>query len=162
MGGNHGRAELERNQPDQGDARPVVLTKIIFLVAKISGCFVLFCLTTSCFLLESPSIRDVTWTFVNKTEIPVTPFDDRRAFGIVRANSQTSFGYIQHDKDDRVTIRAYEFIPGEGNEFGWYDSELKKTTVGRTSDKLVYCRIFSSKEINFKAPKVVIEPLIRC
>ena len=134
----------------------------IIIGTLIGLLLICFAIVLSFFVESRNNPRIVSWTFVNKSTIPITAFDTAGLFGVVRANGQTKFGYAQLDNNAKVTIRAYEFLPGEGSEFGWYDSQLGKTVVRKTSDHLVFCKVFSSKDLDFSNPKVTIDSTVQC
>ena len=103
------------------------------------------------------------WTIKNNIEIPIRIVINSIPITVIRPAGQevTSF-YKPTQEQGEFIIRAFEFIPGEGQHFGWYDTKNDIAITGSVSTNLVSCAMYLWTELNSKAPVVTIEHKIEC
>lgn len=108
-------------------------------------------------------IPQSSWTLKNNIGVPIEIVINDIRTVVIRPNGQDFASFIKPSEEhSKFTIRAYEFIPGEGTLFGWYDAQTDTTFSGSVSSNLVSCKSYSWTDLNPRAPMVSIEPKIEC
>ncbi len=135
-----------------------IIKKFLIVTGGIFGGFIALLVLA---YLIFPADSATSLTFVNKSGLPVNMFVDGWRLGVVPPSGEKVLGYRKLNKNDNVTVRAYEFIVGDGNDFGWNDEMSGKSILGKTTDKLIFCKVFKSKVVT-KDSTIVVEPSIQC
>lgn len=138
-----------------------ILIVVPITVLAIGGLF--FAWVYLYFKNNPPHPEASIWTFRNNTTVPVGPFVNGEPFEIIRPNQQIRVIFDKPSKEvSEMVVRAYEFVPGEGLHFGWYDAESKMSVSGKLISTVASCKIYSWRDFDADEPVVIMEPKIEC
>ena len=110
--------------------------------------------TISLFIISCDGQNYETWTIVNRMDTPIVL--DGTFGGAVKANDINEYSDYFPKEPDGITyrLRAFEFIPGEGNEFGW---NLDGKYVRGRRGQFLFCNSFTWQELNAMKRIIVID-----
>lgn len=98
--------------------------------------------------IHPPQIR---WIMRNNTNIPVGISVNDAPYPVMRPNDERAF--LDYAPDADLIVRAYEFVPGEGTDYGWHDFSNGSTVIGEISSNLVSCKSYHN---NSDANEIII------
>ncbi len=116
--------------------RRAVIGIIMVLLAAVVGC--------------DPGVE---WTHVNQTGFPIELFILPDTGADLCPNQTRSFLDLDIEKSETYVVKAYIFVPGDGNVAGW-DANCNRVT-GHTGD-LFYCKVYSRKAFTALKRRIVV------